>query len=400
LKILAAAFAAACVASAVPAFAQSATPAPKASVSPAPAASPSPSPSPSPTPRAWVPSGFADTSYSMVGTSRSFQFATGSNSRVFDTVNRQPMLNNLNLQLLHNGIIGGKIELSFGSDADVIASYPTANNNSFDITNAYLSGSSGQFSLIVGKFSTLAGAEVIESPSNLDFSRSILFGYAVPFTHTGARLTWTATPTLSLIAGINNGWDNTKGPGGPKTAEGGIAYNNKNLSWTAQGYSGTERAVDAAWTNPAAFPPGFDSAGHRSLFDTVATYKFGPVMTGTLNYDYGSQGVAPIVDPTGALLGFGKATWSGLAGYASAAVSSKVTLTGRYEVFNDPQGYRSSVAQKWSEGTLTFAYAPSTPLLFRVEFRGDHSNQMPWLDGSFIPTSRASSVGFEGIVKF
>ncbi|HEY4440902.1 MAG TPA: outer membrane beta-barrel protein [Candidatus Elarobacter sp.] len=402
MKILAAAFAAACVAIGAPAFAQSASPAPVPKASPAPAASPaaSPSPSPSPTPKPWVPSGFADTSYSAVSTSKSFQFGDGANSRVFDTVNRQPMLNNLNLQLQHNGVIGGKLELSLGSDADVIASYPTANNNSVDITNAYLSASSGQFTLIAGKFSTLAGAEVLESPGNLNFSRSILFGYAIPFTHTGARLTWAATSTVSVIAGINNGWDNTKGSGGPLTAEGGLAYTNKNLTWTAQGYSGTERVSNAAWTNPAAFPPGFDSAGHRSVIDSVATYKFGPVVTGTLNYDYGYQGVAPIVDANGALLGFGHATWNGLAGYASAAVTPKVTVTGRYEVFNDPQGYRSSYAQKWGEGTLTFAYAPSTPLLFRLEVRADHSNVMPWVDGNGNPISRLSSIGLEGIVKF
>ena len=347
--------------------------------------------------------GFADASYSAAGGSNGFQFGNGSNSRVFDTYNKQPMLNSLNLQLIHNGPIGGKIELTAGTDALVLASYPTfasENSSSIDLTNAYLTATLGQFTLNVGKFSTLAGAEVIESPSNLDFSRSILFGYAVPFTHTGVRVTWAATPFLNVIAGVNNGWDNLKGSGGPLTAEGGLAYTNKNLTWTAQGYSGTERVSDLAWSNPAAFPPGFDSAGHRSLIDTVVTYKFNPVLTGTVNYDYGAQSIAPIVDGTGALLGFGKATWNGIAGYASAAVSSKVTLTGRYELFNDPQGYRSSYAQKWSEGTVTFAYAPQPALLFRLEGRADHSNQMPWIDSNGLPRSSMSSVAVEGIVKF
>jgi len=43
---------------------------------------------------------------------------------------------------------------------------------------------------MAGKFVTLAGSEVIWSPSNSNFSRSILFG-AIPFTHTGVRA---ATP--------------------------------------------------------------------------------------------------------------------------------------------------------------------------------------------------------------
>jgi putative OmpL-like beta-barrel porin-2 len=89
-----------------------------------------------------------------------------------------------------------------------------------------------------------------------------------------------------------------------------------------------------------------------------------------------------------------------LAGYVSAAVSGKITLTGRYEQFNDPQGFRTTFAQKWSEGTLTFAYAPTSSLLFRVEGRDDHSNQSPWIDKGGNPISRLSSLGVEAIVKF
>ena len=235
MKSLAVAFAAACLIAALPVLAADPTPAPS------PAAG---SPAPSPTPRAWVTTGFVDTTYSAVATSRSFQFASGANARVFDLYDRQPTLNALDLQLIHNAPIGGKVELTLGSDADVLASWPAANFSSVDVTNAYLSATSGAFTLSAGKFSTLAGAEVLESPSNADISRSILFGYAIPFTHTGARLTYAVTSTLSAIAGINNGWDNTKGNGsGAKTVEGGLAYTNKNLSLTTQGYSGTEQTA-------------------------------------------------------------------------------------------------------------------------------------------------------------
>ena len=333
--------------------------------------------------------GFAEGSYSAASGSNGFQFANGANSRVFDTVNKQPMLNSLNLQLIHNGTIGGKIELTAGSDALVLASYPTLpdeSNASIDVTNAYLSGVAGPLTLIVGKFSTLAGAEVLEGPSNVNFSRSILFGYAIPFTHTGARLTWAATPQLSLIGGVNNGWDNTKGNGtGKHTYEGGAAFTSGNLTLSAQGYSGTE--LTGAWGGPT---------GHRSVFDTVATYKFGPVTVGTLNYDSGSEtNVVPLAN--GAM---GTATWNGLAGYVSTTISGKLSGAARYEFFNDPQGFRTSIAQKWNEGTLTLAYAPQSALLFRLEFRGDHSNTPAWANGSGNPVSSMSSIGLEGVVKF
>jgi len=137
-------------------------------------------------------SGFADAGYtsasiaSVVGTPGGSQIS----GRVFDTLNQQIQFHNFNLQVAYNGPIGGKVEASFGDDANVINSYPKsalAPQTSIDLTQAYVSGTSGQFTGIVGKFETLAGAEVIESPSDIEFSRSILFGYAVPFTHTGGR---------------------------------------------------------------------------------------------------------------------------------------------------------------------------------------------------------------------
>lgn len=412
MKSLPAAFVAACLLSALPALA--AEPAASASpVSATPAPSPSPvPPSPSPTPRAWVTTGFVDTTYSAVTTSRSFQFAGGGNARVFDLYDRQPTLDAVNLQLIHNAPIGGKIELTLGSDADVLASWPTANFNGVDVTNAYLSGSTGPLTLIVGKFSTLAGAEVLESPSNADISRSILFGYAIPFTHTGARLTYAVSPAFSAIAGINNGWDNTKGNGtGAKTVEGGLAYTNKNLTLTTQGYSGTEQTAYGyhhGIIDVNGIPNDYTGVtGRRQVIDAVAVYKAGPVLTLSANYDSGSQANASLLDGAGAaqLDAFGApltgtAAWNGAAGYASAAVSSKLTLSGRYEVFRDLAGYRTGYAQRWSEGTLTLAYAPAASLSFRLEGRADRSDHNVWLDRGGNPVARLSSLAAEAIVKF
>ena len=61
---------------------------------------------------------------------------------MFDTISRQPMLNAINVQLVKNGTISGKIEPTAGTNANVIASYPYANNpnplqTAFDVTQAY-----------------------------------------------------------------------------------------------------------------------------------------------------------------------------------------------------------------------------------------------------------------------
>jgi hypothetical protein len=398
LKTLIAALTAACALSAVPALAQT---------SPTPAPAASPSPSPSPTPRAWQASGFAAASFndsSLGPGTPGFSFVNGGASRVFDTISRQPMLNAINVQLAKTGTVFGKLEFTAGTNANILASYPYANNpnplqTAFDFTQAYVGYSSGAFALQAGKFATLAGAEVIEDPSNANISRSVLFGYAVPFTHTGARLTYTAGSTFTAIAGVNNGWDNLKGPGGPKTAEVGLAYNGSVISVAAQGYAGMERASNAAWSATGDSP-----AGHRALVDVVTTYHAGPKLTFVGNFDTGRQTAVPLVDATGALVpiagGLGTATWNGFAGYATYQFTPKFSATVRGETFNDNGGYRTGFDQQWQEGTLTLAYAPSAPLVFRIEGRSDHSNHMVWADSAGTLRGAMQSVAAQVLVKF
>src|SRR5258708_12108356 len=59
--------------------------------------------------------------------------------------------------------------------------------------------------LKAGKFVTLLGYEVIESPNNLNFSRSLLFGLAIPFTHTGGLLSYSFTDCFSVTAPLLDG---------------------------------------------------------------------------------------------------------------------------------------------------------------------------------------------------
>lgn len=404
MRTFMAALTAACALGTTVAVAQT-PPAPK--TSPVPSASPaaSPSPSPSPTPRAWQASGFAAASYngsSLGPGTPGFSFANGGASRVFDTISRQPMLNAINVQLQKTGTVFGKVELTAGTNANVLASYPYANNpnplqTAFDFTQAYVGVSSGAFALQAGKFATLAGAEVIEDPANANVSRSILFGYAVPFTHTGARLTYTANSLFTAIAGVNNGWDNLKGPGGPRTAELGLAYNGSVISVAAQSYLGMERYSNAMWSATGDSP-----AGHRALLDVVATYHATPKLTFVGNFDNGRQTAVPLLDATGALLpgGLGVATWNGFAGYATYQFTPKFSAALRGEQFNDHGGYRTGYDQQWGETTLTLAYAPSAPVTFRIEGRTDHSNRFVFADQTFGVHDGMQSIAAQVLVKF
>ena len=62
----------------------------------------------------------------------------------------------------------------------------------------------------MGKFVTPIGAEVIESQDNWNYTRSILFGYAIPFYHMGVRATVRRERQgLASPGYLVNGWNNS-----------------------------------------------------------------------------------------------------------------------------------------------------------------------------------------------
>src|SRR3990172_7323243 len=135
--------------------------------------------------------GYIDTSYTYL--SGTGTFTGGTANRVFDTERRSFNIHALDLTLsaLPPEGFGGMVNLTAGSDAQVIGSTGTTKTDEFDVTQAYVHYAKGGLMLIGGKYVTLSGAEVIKSPANLNFSRSILFGYAIPFAHTGVRAYFT-----------------------------------------------------------------------------------------------------------------------------------------------------------------------------------------------------------------
>jgi hypothetical protein len=57
-----------------------------------------------------------------------------------------------------------------------------------------------------GKFVTPAGAEVIETKDNYNYSRGFLFSYG-PYYHTGFRSKYTINDKVALSGFLVNGWD-------------------------------------------------------------------------------------------------------------------------------------------------------------------------------------------------
>jgi hypothetical protein len=403
-----------------PSFAQNAT----AQATSAPSASATSTATPSPTPQ-WSLSGFDDVTYTTPTTANgTFLFTNGGSARVFDGITgnntKTPQMtrfvpNNFNFNIRKNTTqgLGGQLEISLGSDANVIASYGGAAGTFTDVTQAFLYYATGPWTLNVGKFETLAGAEVIESPSDWEISRSILFGYAIPFTHTGGRLVYAPSTKISVTLGANYGWDQLLSTKGLATFEGGLGLTPSSaFAFNANVYSGQEPSPLTPFPNGGTIAPPPSSAttlyGTRTLLDLVAKWTPSSALNFALNYDTAQQSNSQLFDSFGNLLltrtgvpAIGTAAWNGLAGYANWNVNSHFTLSGRLEGFNDRNGVRTGFAQTWNEGTLTLQYVPGfSNVKLRAEYRNDWSNHAVFARytspiGS--AASNYSSLGLEAI---
>jgi hypothetical protein len=381
------------------AFVSTPTPTPTPTQTPTQTSTPIPDPSFVPMPLASLDpkmfqlGGEADVGFTRPGADATLQFKNMSNARVFDTVPNVPDVQNLYLtNALKAGPLGGEVDLSFGHDAEVLHSYDQRTAG-FDVTQTYLAYTAHNVTLQAGKFFTLAGAEFARSALNEEYSRSILFGYAIPFTHTGVRLTYAPNAKVSYIAGENLGWDQFKQTTGGDTLEGGILFNpSPAVNFSVQTYNGNESDTLSPLVSSV--------VGHRILYDSVLTLKASNALTITGNYDYASQMNASLFDAAGRQsIARGIARWGGFAMYLNYAITPKWSATLRGETFYDHGGYRTGIDQRWNEGTLATQFEPSSRMIFRAEYRDDFSNQFVFAQANGSGLSSLGTFGLEAIVK-
>ena len=112
-----------------------------------------------------------------------------------------------------NSRTGYHVALGFGQAMNVVnASEPKAGLN-FDqylkeAYFSYLAPVGKGLQVDVGKFVTPNGAEVIETKDNWNYSRSLLFTYAIPYFHFGMRAKYAFNDKYSLTGFFVNGWNN------------------------------------------------------------------------------------------------------------------------------------------------------------------------------------------------
>ena len=336
-------------------------------------------------------SGYIDAGYTYANKDQ-----TKFTDRVFDTQNNSFALNQFGLTVAKQPKegFGGLVNLTVGRDAQVIHSFPETSgptSSMFDVTQSYLQYASGPVTVIAGKFTTLHGTEVIASTGNTNISRSMLFG-AVPFTHTGVRATWALSDTVSLIGGVNNGWDQLTDSNKGKTLELGATLNPiKPLSISLSGYSGQESAVATGGANPAG------AQGTRTSLNAVASYTIMEPLSVGAEVLYVSQ------DNVGA--NGTTAKYNGVAGYVTYMFTPKLRGVVRVESFDDKDGFHFAPAAflgtdtKYREVTATASFLASDSFEARVEVRRDQANNAVFSDSGGTSKSMMSAA-LQGLYKF
>jgi hypothetical protein len=303
--------------------------------------------------------------------------------RVFDTEDNEFNLHLFQLSFrriptMEGGLldlVGFGAKLDFGEDADIIASTGLGDpDDEFDLQEAYihiLAPIGNGIDIFGGKFVTLAGAEVIESKDDFNYSRSFLFGFAIPFTHTGIRIHYPIAP-FDFIVGLNNGWDTVDDVNDGKTIETRVGLNLEKFSIGVVGYFGPEEMnVDGDW---------------RELIDIVATFTPIENLIFVANFDFGWQQDVNMINPVTGEQFEENVSWWGGAGYIVYDFSEIVRFALRGEYFDDPEGFRTGTAQKLWELTPTlqlrpFAkYSPFDNFLLRLEYRHDQSDEDVFVD--------------------
>ena len=200
----------------------------------------------------------------------------------------------------------------------------------------------------VGKFVTPAGGEVIEAQDNWNYSRGLLFAWAIPYYHAGVRASYAASDRITVTGFVVNGWNDVKDKNQSKSFAGQVAVRPSDRVAVTGTWIGGEEQVDAD--------------GWRHLVDAIVNVTLTPHVKLLVNADVArDRGLGPGVG------------WHGVSTAVRTQASPRWFITPRVEWFSDPQGASTGVAQDVTATTITVERTILPGLLARAEYRADRS---------------------------
>lgn len=317
--------------------------------------------------------------------------------RVFDTKNKRVVLDQIDFFFdrpvdygkaaqNHTIDIGGHVDVIYGWDSGLIHSNGILDNpatlgettghyktrahpeNQIDLNQAYVDFAlpiGSGLRIRAGKFVTLFGVEVINPTGDALYSHSYLFGFAIPFTHTGVIGEYKINDDWLLDAGITRGWNQSlKDNNGDPDFLGGVTFTPQESDFLKKWKFIANLSLGPQTTH--------DSADWWTVIDLQAYYTATDKLTLSVNFDYGDAPHA--LSPK-------SAQWYGIAGYASYVLNDWFTLNGRAEWYDDNDGFTLGVPGNLSvyEVTAGVAIKPlphdniGQNLTIRPEVRGDYA---------------------------
>ncbi|WP_345268917.1 porin [Nibrella viscosa] len=277
------------------------------------------------------------------------------------------------------------VDLAFGPNAD-LGNYGNlvgplgSNSTALAIKQAYFNWkATDKLTFTAGQFGTHIGYEVIDAPVNYNYSLSNLFNNG-PFYHIGVKANYAFSDRTALMVGVVNNIDNLNDNNRSKGLIGQFFVS------PASGWNLYLNGMVSNEANPKA--NGKDSTGMYAILDLTTTYQITNKFFLGLNAAYGGQ--------KGDYQGTGNIgntkNWGGVALYSNYAISDKVGLGARYEIFDNKSGaraLRNALGEGTSVNSITITAnitAADGHLLLKPEFR---------VDSYAKPTARGAEKNFQ-----
>ena len=305
--------------------------------------------------KAWQYSGTIDTAFSY----NANHPASGVNLlRNFDSNANTVSLSGITLDLQYTGKnFLFHVDTGYGEMYRTIgAADPWRGPNQYvtQVYGGYKPKDGSALELDFGKFYTSAGAEVPDILSNFNYSRSLLFVLGAPYYHFGLRAIIPVTKTFTAGFQVVNGWNNVRDNNTGKTLALTSTITKAKWNWSQTYIVGPEK------TN--------SNQGFRNLYDTVLNAAPRPWVQGYAEFLYGFERRAPMGG-----LGADRDRWSGFAAAMRFVPAKKFSLSPRWEYFRDSTGFTTGLPQRLAEWTGTAEYQPFSFMVWRMEYRLDHS---------------------------
>jgi putative OmpL-like beta-barrel porin-2 len=326
--------------------------------------------------------------------------------RVFDTKNNKFVLDQFDLFFdrpvdyqkaaqNHTFDIGGHVDFIYGWDSGLIHSSGifdspavagvtngyyasrTHPENQADFNQAYVDVAlpvGTGLRIRAGKFVTLLGWEVINPTGNAFYSHSYMFGYAIPFTHTGIMGEYKINDDWQIDAGITRGWNQSLNDNnGCPDFLGGITFTPQESDALKKWKFILNLSEGPQATN--------DNSNWWTVLDFQAIYTASDKLSYVVNIDYGD---APGATASGA------AQWYGIAGYAAYVMNDYLTTNVRAEYYGDTKSFTLGPggAANLYEVTLNLQVKPmphnniGQNLVIRPEIRLDYAEKAFFDGGS------------------